>query len=415
MNAIGYGLVGAGAFGVFCLDAYLKSPHVRIVGIADNKPEVARNIAAHFNMRHADSVDELIADPAVEIVHLATPPSTHKELALKCLAAGKHVLCEKPLALTVADGEAMLAAARDAGRVLAVNLIMRYDPLNIAIGQIIRQKLLGEPIFASLHNLAGDEKLHLSHWFWDKRRSGGIFIEHGVHFFDLMTMWFGRPARVASAEQIFRPNPKTAFPIVDQVRCTVMHGGPLTAAASATDELNAGALAGGGGSRGDENADDDRKNPALAAPVMADYYHGFHQPGRLDRQELRIVCERGDIRLFEWLATDATIHGLFTPESLARVQELLPRVTDVQSRPIESHVRPIQARHHNLILDTDTTLAAGVGMGKLDLYQQVIRELLEDQIAYIRDPAHKRNVTESNGLESLRIACTAETMATRKP
>jgi predicted dehydrogenase len=106
------------------------------------------------------------------------------------LNAGKHVFCEKPLATTLADAEAVLQRAGELRGVLSVDYIMRTNPLYRLIKQLSglhtgEQPVLGDLRRCSLENYAADENLGGDHWFWDQNVSGGIFIEHGVHFFDL--------------------------------------------------------------------------------------------------------------------------------------------------------------------------------------------------------------------------------------
>ncbi|MGA7881527.1 MAG: Gfo/Idh/MocA family oxidoreductase [Terrimicrobiaceae bacterium] len=119
---------------------------------------------------------------------------------------------------------------------------MRYDPLNQAVAGILEAGLLGAPLHAFFENYAGDTPLGPGHWFWKPQISGGIFIEHGIHFFDLFRMWFG-PGEVVAAQQSERP----AGGIIDQVHCTVRYGSAL----------------------------------------LANFYHGFHQSSRMESQETR--------------------------------------------------------------------------------------------------------------------------------
>jgi predicted dehydrogenase len=188
---LGVGLLGCGAFGRFCLREFAAMPELRAAAVADMVPETARKAGEEFAVPVCPDIHALAARDDVQIIHIATPPSTHRELAIAALDAGKHVLCEKPLATIVADARRMIEVARTARRFLAVNLIMRYDPLNQAVARILETGLLGAPLHAFFENYAGDTPLGAGHWFWKPHISGGIFIEHGVHFFDLFRMWLG--------------------------------------------------------------------------------------------------------------------------------------------------------------------------------------------------------------------------------
>ena len=154
------------------------------VAVADDQLDLARKTGDAFQVHACASPRELLDRTDIDIVHLATPPFTHAALATAALEAGFHVLCEKPLATTLPDAERLVRLAAECGRVLAVNLIMRYNPLCQAVKGLVESQVLGNPLHAVLINAAQDETLGADHWFWDQEKSGGIFIEHGVHFFD---------------------------------------------------------------------------------------------------------------------------------------------------------------------------------------------------------------------------------------
>lgn len=245
-----YGLIGCGRFGQFCLEA-LRSPF-EPVAAADLDPSLAARTGLP-----GGSPGELLARPEVEMVHIATPPWTHYELTRAALLAGKHVLCEKPLALTLEQAEELVTLASEKRLRLAVNHLLRYSELLQAVKRILDSEVLGKPLHAFFENYAQNEHLPPDHWFWDPERSGGIFIEHGVHFFDLHRWWFG-PGQVLAS--VLQPQ---------QVSCLALHG-----------------------------------------EVNVHSYHGFTQPARLDRADHRIVCERGDLRIAGWIPETLEVHGL---------------------------------------------------------------------------------------------------------
>ncbi len=364
---IGYALVGAGAFGEFCVEQYRMLDEVEIRLVCDQDETAARKVAEPYALPVTTRLDDVLGDPAIELVHLATPPFTHRELAERCLRAGKHVLCEKPLATRLDDAANLIDLARRCDRLLAVNLIMRYDPINHAVGAIVNEKLLGEVIAGSLVNLASDHKLDKSHWFWNVEKSGGIFIEHGVHFFDLLEMWLG-PAAIHSAQQRFRPGAEGK--IIEHVRCTAEHGDG----------------------------------------ILVDHYHGFHQAEPMDRQELRLICERGDIRIRGWLAESLEIDALLEDEQLVRLESHVGGLQTGVSKELHEQ-EWFKARHKLWRADSRARVRASVPMKKPALYSQCLRDLLVDQLRWIHDHAHVRRITEENGLTSLRPAVAATRLA----
>ncbi len=365
--AIGLGLIGCGAFGNFCLEQYREMDEITIIGVTDTVSELAQKTSERFGVTAYDSVTDMLQDNEIDIVHLATPPKTHYELAMTALQNGKHVLCEKPLATSAEHAKEMVETARSKDLILAVNLIMRYNPLCEAVQKILSSKLLGEPIHAFFENYAGDDKLGPDHWFWDKDLSGGIFIEHGVHFFDLYNGWLG-DGKVEVAQTSTRPG---APQIEEQVHALVRHPNGVTSS----------------------------------------HYHGFHQTGRMDRQEFRIVCERGDIRMFEWVPTEIEVDFLATEADAQTLADIIPNATLETIAHYTGDERHIRSRHKDYDADGHYRITGNNGLEKQALYGHIVSALMADQIAAIRNPDHKRKVTEQNGYHSLMMAVNATQIA----
>jgi predicted dehydrogenase len=111
------------------LPAFRAAPHAKIVAIAARDPHRARETAQQFGIeRIAESYEALIADPALEAIYVPLPNDLHAPWTLRALAAGKHVLCEKPIALDAAQTRAIAAAAREAGRYVAEAYMIRFHP-----------------------------------------------------------------------------------------------------------------------------------------------------------------------------------------------------------------------------------------------------------------------------------------------
>lgn len=128
-GTLGVAIVGAGMMGAVHSRAS-RLVGAQIKGIATSSPERAKEAAAQLGIGRAYSnADEAIADPAVQVIHICTPNSTHYPLAMAALAAGKHVVCEKPLATSLADAKALANAAHSAQRVAAVPFVYRYHPM----------------------------------------------------------------------------------------------------------------------------------------------------------------------------------------------------------------------------------------------------------------------------------------------
>jgi predicted dehydrogenase len=193
------------------------------VALADRDRGRADALAALHRIEACEP-ERLLADQRVSVVAIATPPADHARLALAALGSGRHVFCEQPLATRLEDATEVLAAAAATGAPrLLVDQPLRRDPLYALVGRL-QQAVLGPPRHVALENLAGDERLGPDHWFWDPEASGGIPVEHGVHFFDAGAFLLGsQPERVQALEAA-RPDGR-----VDTVLVAAGHPGGATA------------------------------------------------------------------------------------------------------------------------------------------------------------------------------------------
>ena len=359
------GVIGCGGFAQFALGNFAATPGIRIAAVADIRAESARAVAQRFLVPDLN-VSALIANEGIDLVYIATPPFLHYSQGMLALQAGKHVICEKPLALDVAQAEEMIALAREKGLLLITNLMQRYNPLYDKISELIRSKILGEVLHGYFENYANDEKLPPDHWFWDSRKSGGIFIEHGVHFFDLFAGWLG-PGRVLSAQHTLRPH----YGVEEQVHCTALY---------------------------DES-------------ILVDFYHSFTQPLRLDRQELRLLFERGDVTLYEWVPTRVRLDAVVDESSLQTLGQIFPGARIEKKETYEGKARFAHGRHKPIECDYRVLLELGADVEKLERYGQMLRSMLADQSAWIRDHTHMRRITAENGRDSVIMACEAKRLA----
>jgi predicted dehydrogenase len=360
------GVVGCGGFGLFALQQFTQVPGVRLVGMAGTHRPAALAAAARFGVENIDEIAELFGRDDVDLVYIATPPFLHHEQAKAALEAGKHVIVEKPLALTIEQADDLLDTARQRDRLLVANLMQRYNPLFGIVRRLVETRVLGEVLHGTFENYASDENLPAGHWFWDRSKSGGIFIEHGVHFFDLFAGWLG-PGRVEAAQAGIRPG--TA--IEEHVQAAARHG----------------------------------------ETVLVNHYHGFHQAGRMDRQELRLVFERGDVTLYDWVPTRARIHALVDERQTRELCELFPASRLDVTITYGGKDRACRGRGRDLDVYQIIELTHGEGRLKMHLYGDLLRALMADQAAWIADRSHHRVVTEANGRDSLAAACAADALA----
>jgi predicted dehydrogenase len=358
---LGIGIIGAGNFANFAARCMSAVDGVSVVGVTDPNATAASTLAANCGAKVYGDFDALLADDAVDLIYIATPPSLHHDQSRRALVAGKHVICEKPAALSVGDAEELVGLAAAKGQLYVVNLMQRYNPLYAVVKQIVDEKVLGEFTHGYFENYASDEFLDEGHWFWDDSQSGGIFIEHGVHFFDLFAGWLGRGELVSAAKW---RRPGVATELYDRVMAVVNYGaGPVT------------------------------------------FYHGFDQPKILDRQEMRLQFERGDITLYGWIPVRITIRGLAKTEVVEQLRTLLPGaqvellelIRSDGQQSVTGRFKPIEFDHHVLIAHGNDGLKMGV-------YADLLIRMLTDQSGWIADPHRHRIIDGGNAVESLRIA-----------
>src|SRR4029077_1472833 len=118
-------------------------PGVRLIAMAGTNRPAAHAAAQRFGIPDIEAVDGLLARDDVELVYIATPPFLHHPQAVAALERGKHVICEKPLALTVAQADEMIALADRQDRLIVANLMQRYNPLFDTIARLVRSQVLG--------------------------------------------------------------------------------------------------------------------------------------------------------------------------------------------------------------------------------------------------------------------------------
>ncbi len=147
-------------------------------------------------------LDEMLADPEIDLIDLCLPSHLHRQVAEKALAAGKHVLVEKPIALSVADADAMIAAATAAGRLLMVAQVLRFWPEFALIGDLIRSEEYGSLRGAHFKRVISRPDWSGDDWFADPTKTGGAVVDLHIHDTDFIQFVLGKPAAVWSTGSV---------------------------------------------------------------------------------------------------------------------------------------------------------------------------------------------------------------------
>jgi predicted dehydrogenase len=198
---VGIGVVGYGPLGGMGYHhglAVRETAGLELVAIVD--PDVDRRKAAEADfpgVRAYATLDDVIADDDVEVAFVATPPRSHAGLGLGLLRGGKHVAVEKPLCLTLAEADGLIAAARAHDRVLTVHQNRRWDPDFVAIQRVVRAGLLGA-VF-NVETFVGGFAHPCRTWHSEASISGGAVYDWGSHHVDwILELMGGVPAVVQS-------------------------------------------------------------------------------------------------------------------------------------------------------------------------------------------------------------------------
>lgn len=195
LSRISAGVVGVGFIGVAHIEA-LRRLGVDVAGVVGSTPERARAKADAADLPKVyTSVEALADDPDIDVVHIASPNNVHADQVRMCLAAGKHVVCEKPLALTSADAADLVERAREAGVVNAVCFNIRFYPLNHQMAAMVRSGEIGKPLFVTGSYLQ-DWLLLETDWNWRlvSEEAGPLrsVADIGSHWLDLARFVTGK-------------------------------------------------------------------------------------------------------------------------------------------------------------------------------------------------------------------------------
>ena len=195
-DAFGIGIIGSGNIIEHAQIPAYRTAGMRIVGITSRTRDHAHGVASRAGIpRVYTSVDELLRDSEVAIVDIAVPPDFQPAIAMRAVAAGKHVLAHKPLAVTYEEAKTVVEGAARAGVVLAVNQNGRFDPSINASRSLIQQGLLGERVAMSMQMHL---KMPWQSYYQDGRYHRLMMMHMSVHHMDQFRWLFGTPARVTA-------------------------------------------------------------------------------------------------------------------------------------------------------------------------------------------------------------------------
>lgn len=377
MRVFNIGIIGYGGFGKFLHNAWSSLDNVRIIAIVDKN---AAALQAIEDVKTFTDWRDLLREKDIDAIAIVTEPSTHEEIATACMEAGKHVLIEKPLSIELAAAEKIIQTRDQTGAVASIDFIMRFNPLLKSIQKLTQQGVFGKLRRVAVENYAQDEQLPPEHWFWHPERSGGILIEHAVHFIDLVH--FFAPAKILKVNGLkHNRNPQQE----DQIMANVLYEGGL----------------------------------------IASHYHSFARPGFFETTQIKLAYDLADIELQGWIPLAGTLKALVNPQTKKALLDN-PFFELIDSIPIENasdESRPkgwgISGNANNS--SRNTVRSGGVSyevkevitgkfqlrQSKQEVYVHCVRASLMDLLSKIENIGHPLTASLETGFESLKVAVMA--------
>jgi len=204
MKRVGVGIIGCGTIAKTShIPSYLRTPECELIALADQDLGTAKELAhEHAIERVYDDYRELLECDEIDAVSVCTPPSTHSEIVIGACEAGKHILCEKPIALSLEEADQMINAAQRAGVILAIGHQFRFLPNVQKAREMVDKKAIGEVLtcygeFSSGGPFFGDWKTSSDYYL--KIGSGAaVLFNYGTHIFDLFNFFFGKAEKVSA-------------------------------------------------------------------------------------------------------------------------------------------------------------------------------------------------------------------------
>lgn len=186
---VGVGIIGSGRIARTHANAYKSVARGKLIGCTDVLQEAANNFATQNGIRVFDTAEAMLKDPDIDAVIIATPNGLHAQQTIAALRAGKHVFCQKPIAMTLEEADGVVAEAEKCKRqILQYGFMLRFTPPLADMRNRLESGSLGNPI-VSRSAIFGWEPS--APWFYDPKQGGGVILDTMVHFADLLLWLFG--------------------------------------------------------------------------------------------------------------------------------------------------------------------------------------------------------------------------------
>ena len=206
---IGIGMIGCGKIAqVRHLPEFFDNPDCKLIALFDNNMKRAEALAEQYGARACSSLDELLEDPEIDAVCICVANVAHCEVTVKALKAGKHVLCEKPMAISLEECELMVRTAGECGLKLMIGQNQRFAEAHAKAKQLIEEGVIGKVLtFRTSFGHSGPENWSVdpgkNTWFFDPKQAAmGVMADLGIHKTDLIQYIIGQDVKAVAARLV---------------------------------------------------------------------------------------------------------------------------------------------------------------------------------------------------------------------
>lgn len=206
-------LLGCGTMGRTHANAYRSIDDAQVVAVCDIQPEKGNPLAKILNATYYESFDSLMEKAKFDVLDVCLPTYLHKQYSVSAMKAGKHVFCEKPIALSEEDANLMVVTAEQYGVKFSVGLVVRFFPSYANAVNLVKSGRIGVPRLIRTTRNQGFPGWSWNNWYHDYAKSGGLEIDLAIHDFDWIIQNFG------DVERVYAKNYGGTIPNQDHCMC----------------------------------------------------------------------------------------------------------------------------------------------------------------------------------------------------
>ena len=206
MAKVRVGLVGVGGMGGCHFYNYEKIENAELVAVCDVRRDVAENKVGDRNINIYTSLDKMLKSEQLDMIDICTPSFLHKDMAIKLLKAGYHVLCEKPMTLNAKDAKKVVEVAKSTDKKFMVAHVVRFMAPYIYLKKTIESGELGKLLRLDMKRISSIPTWSWEDWMRDEKRSGGVATDLSIHDIDFVQSVLGMPNKISAYKTGIKAN-----------------------------------------------------------------------------------------------------------------------------------------------------------------------------------------------------------------